>query len=159
MNWRRFSVMAGRNNRYRLQIVKRVKRRSDWRFEANCVIDDYERGALKETLTLSKLAQLVGVSRQTVWRDLTIMERYARAKDIAAARPSSGGSRATAEMRYRKLEAELEKVKTENSNLIQNMVNVCRRLHEHGLDAHVFVGEAALDVEVARKRVIRGSKE
>ena len=62
-------------------------------------------------------------------------------------------------MRHRKLEAELEKVKAENSKLIQNIVNICRRLHEHGLDAHVFVGEAALDVELARECLLRGSKE
>lgn len=139
--------------------MKRGKGMSDWRLEANLLIDEYERGALQEPLTLSHLAKLVGVSRQTVWRDSAVMARYSRAKDIVSDKSFSGVRRATAEMRHRKLEAELEKVKAENSKLIQNIVNICRRLHEHGLDAHVFVGEAALDVELARERLLRGSKE
>jgi len=128
-----------------------MTKKEPWRSRAKRVLDDYERGAIK-SLTQGGLAKLVGVSRQTLWRDAGFRERFQRIQEAHARSGTKSVARASSEMRVRALSAEVARFRFENGLLIQNIVAICRRLREHGLDPHAFVGEAADDVNLLTTR-------
>lgn len=121
----------------------------NWRSRADRVLDDYERGVVKERITQGELARRVGVSRQTLWRDAALRERFRNVKELRSKRGNPASTRASADMRIRALQGEVVRLHHENGLLIQNIVVICRKLREHGLDPRVFVGEAAEDAKQA----------
>mgnify|MGYP003619571650 FL=1 len=125
---------------------------SEWTNHAIRIIDDFERGAIEE-LRVIDLAKQVGVSRQTIWLDKELMSRL---KSVIEASSEKGikPKRANSKIRIRILEQEIAKLKNENANLIQNFLNVCRRLHERGMDAHVFMADAVDNEELLKDQII-----
>lgn len=125
---------------------------SGWRHLAFRLVDDFERGII-EQLRVIDIAKQVGVSRQTIWRDKDLMVRL---KSVIENSSEKGikPKRASQKMRIRIYEHEIKKLKNENANLIQNFLNVCRRLHERGIDAHVFMADAVDNLELLKDKII-----
>lgn len=134
--------------------MKRMRRVGGWRIRALTLLDDLERGTSSEPTTMTGLARVVGVSRQTLWRDPAIRDRISKLHSRRELIGDSSG-RSTPAERIRRLERELAEERRQNAHLVQNFVNVCRRLHERGLDAHLFLGEAADDLDQLRLEVPR----
>ena len=131
-----------------------MARKKAWRSIASCLLDDYERGAIREKLTQGEFAKRVGVSRQTLWRDVQLRQRFLRIGEERAKKGILSVGRANSEMRIRTLQGELQRLERENGLLIQNIVGICRKLREHGLDPRLFVGEAAEDARQASARFL-----
>lgn len=125
-----------------------------WRSTASQVLDDYERGAIKERLTQADVAKRAGVSRQTLWRDAPLRQRFLKIQEMRSRQGTSSVTRANSDMRIRRLQGDLEQLQRENGLLVQNIVAICRKLREHGLDPRVFVGEAAEDARQACVRFL-----
>lgn len=112
-------------------------------------MDQYERGLRKGRLTQGRLAELVGVSRQTLWRS---EEVKARLRSLAA----SGGfyqgvkrtSLAAQVLALRLRNGELEAI---NQRMAQSFIVLCRSLDELGLDPIDLMGESAPDLIAARR--------
>lgn len=129
---------------------------NEWKDKAHCLLDDLERGVLKNRITQRELAKLVGVSRQTLWRDKSIGARLEKIQKHRKGLGNIQTERATVEMRVRQLEAKVNQLQKENGFLIQNIVGICKKLREHGLEPRTIVGEAASDVSIATNRHIAG---
>lgn len=124
----------------------------EWKNQAFRIIDDFERGII-QYLRITDIAKNVGVARQTIWRDKELVDRLKRALENSSENRQKP-KRATSIVRVRMLEHENRVLASENSNLIQNFVNICRRLHERGIDPHIFLGDAVEDFESLKKSVI-----
>lgn len=124
----------------------------EWKSNAFRIIDDFERGVIRD-LRITDLAKDIGVARQTIWRDKELMHRLKLALDNSSENRQKT-KRVTSSMRVRMLEHKNRVLANENSNLIQNFMNICRRLHERGIDAHIFLGDAVEDLESLKKCVI-----
>lgn len=135
------------------------KRRPDWRAKVNELLDGFESGARVGAPSMTEVSKAVGISRQTLWRDELIRSRFAIIATRRDAKVKRSPKRATLEERIRQLELKLEMERRANSNLVQNFVNACRRLQERGLDAHIYLGDGARDVELTRSRVLKGSAD
>jgi IS30 family transposase len=119
----------------------------NWREELEKVLDQYERGLIKGKLIQTKLASMLGVSRQTIWRDLRFRQRIETIEKSQRASNSKKTARASMEMANRELRSEIERLKHENSLLIQNMILTCRNLQEDGLDPRKYTLELASEIE------------
>lgn len=120
-----------------------------WKLRANHLIDKYERGLHKGRLTQSMLANLLGVSRQTIWRSEDIQARL-RGLEKSGGAPVGGAKRPSSAARVRDLQIRIGELEAVNQRLIQNFVVLCRSLDERGLDPVELMGLSAPDVIAAK---------
>lgn len=132
--------------------MNKAIKKLEWRNNAYRIIDDFERGLIQD-LRITDIAKNVGVTRQTIWRDKELLERIKFALDNSSGNLKKT-KRASSKVRVRFLEHKNIVLENENSNLVQNLVNICRRLYERGIDAHIFFGDAVEDLESLKKSVI-----
>lgn len=112
---------------------------SSWKARALVVIEDMERGVGPER-SLNQLAEFIGVSRQTLWRDEELSTRIRLAK---ANRRSGrvrvkrrGPSEQTAA-----LALEVEQLRSHMERLIEAIVSACERLQGDGIDPMQYFKE------------------
>lgn len=120
----------------------RTKNKS-WRDEANLILDRFERNQEKGEISQTLLAQRLGVSRQTIWRDKDLLFRLELICKHAAARSPSQKKRATLEMRLMQLQLDLENLKSENANLVQCLVDIYQNLDDCGLDPLLYISDSS----------------
>jgi hypothetical protein len=125
-------------------------RQAPWIDRAHHIIDEYERGLRKGHLAQSSLARLLGVSRQTLWRNDEIKVRL---KNLAELESHPGGSakRKSSAAQIRTLRIQIEDLEDTNRRLIQNFVVLCRSLDERGLDPIELIGVSASDLIGAKR--------
>lgn len=111
-----------------------------WKGKAFIILDEYEMGYHKKKLTQVQFASLLGVSRQTLWRDEEIRDRFNAVTERF--NTHSKLSRRDTEMRVRHLEAKLEQLRAENNALIQVIMEAARLLSDNGIDPRVYLGDA-----------------
>lgn len=112
----------------------------NWKIKALLILDQYEMGGRKEKLTQMQFAELLGVSRQTLWRDKEIKERfYAVSKRFSS---HNKLSRRDSDMRARHNESQLEQLRSENNALIQVIMEAARLLNDHGIDPRLYLDDA-----------------
>lgn len=108
-----------------------------WRARALVVIADLERGVRPER-SLNQLAELIGVSRQTLWRDEELSARIR----LATARRKSGQVQVKRRRRSEHSAAlvlEVEQLRTHVELLVEAIVSACERLQGDGIDPiHYF---------------------
>lgn len=112
----------------------------NWRQKAFALLDQYELSNHKDRLTQVQFAELLGISRQTLWRDEVLMERFHAATSLLQGQTKR--SRRDSVMRIRQLETQLEELREENNRLIQLIVEAARQLTEHGIDPRLYLGDA-----------------
>lgn len=111
-----------------------MKRREtpSWKARALVVIEDMERG-IGPQRSLNQLAELIGVSRQTLWRDEELSTRIRLAK----VKRKSGRVRVKrrgATEQSAALALEVEQLRTHVERLIEAIVSACERLQGDGID-------------------------
>lgn len=108
-----------------------------WKTRALVVIEDMERGVGPER-SLSQLGELIGVSRQTLWRDEELSARIR----LATAKRKSGRvrvKRRAPSEQSAALVLEVEQLRTHVERLIEAIVSACERLQGDGIDPmHYF---------------------
>lgn len=127
-----------------------MRSRLDWRQRVTAILDEFEAGVRAQDLTLTAVAKEAGISRQTLWRAKPLCEKYeqirARGRNKSAA--SSAGSRIQA------LQREVRRLELENGRLLENIVQMAIRLRDAGLDARIFLGQAADTPELAANEIV-----
>lgn len=116
--------------------------RNSWRQKAHQLIDDYLIQPGAKPLTQISLAAELGVARQTLWRDESIRVKLASLKQTESLK---GGKNRSS--RIEDLERKYRLAKYQNGVLIANLLLVCKRLREKGLDPREYVAEAAAEIE------------
>lgn len=127
-----------------------MARQLEWKEAAHRALDEYERGIRRQKPTLLAIAQSSGVSRQTVWRDKDVFARLESIRSNFNLGGLKKTSRASAEMRIRSMQSRIQQLERENGMLVENIVQMSRRLHDCGLDARAFMGQAADNPEIAK---------
>jgi transcriptional regulator with XRE-family HTH domain len=131
-----------------------TKRRPvSWNDRANQVIDEYERGLRRGRLTQARLASLLGVSRQTLWRSEEIQTRL-RALAGQGGNLEGGVKRPSSAAQIRALRIRIGELETVNQRLVQNFIVLCRSLDERGLDPIELMGVSAPDLVAATRDAI-----
>lgn len=110
-----------------------------WKARALVVIEDLERGVGPDR-SLNQLAELIGVSRQTLWRekDLSTRIRLAKAKrrsGLVRIRRRGPSERSAA------LELEVEQLRSHMERLVETIVSACERLQGDGIDPMQYFKE------------------
>lgn len=110
-----------------------------WKARALVVIEDLERGVGPDR-SLNQLAELIGVSRQTLWRekDLSTRIRLANAKrrsGLVRIRRRGPSERSAA------LELEVEQLRSHMERLVEAIVSACERLQGDGIDPMQYFKE------------------
>ncbi|POP66877.1 hypothetical protein [Pseudomonas syringae] len=116
--------------------------RNSWRAQAHQLIDNYLVQPGAEPLTQTSLAAELGIARQTLWRDESIRVKLARLKQTEKAK-----GRKNKNARIEDLERKYRLAKYQNGMLIANLLLVCKRLRENGLDPREYVAEAATEIQ------------
>lgn len=111
-----------------------------WKKTALTILDQYEIGGRKEKLTQVQFAAILGISRQTLWRDEEIRSRFYTATERFNSQ--SKLSRRDTEMKVRHLESQLEQLRTENNMLIQVIMEAARSLSDNGIDPRLYLGDS-----------------
>lgn len=124
--------------------------RQSWEQKTHLILDQYERGTRRMKLTRSGLADLVGVSRQTLWRNASIRARVNQLLGTVSPPPGVGAKRLTLAARVRDLKRRVDGLEAENSILTQNFIVLCRALDERGLDPVDLLGLTAADLTCAK---------
>lgn len=119
-----------------------MTKRNAWQEQAHHLIDNYLGESSPEPLTQTSLAAKLGISRQTLWRDESIRVRFARLKKTET--PNTRKNKST---RIEELERKYRVATRQNGVLIANLILVCKRLREKGLDPREFVAEAAIEIQ------------
>lgn len=108
-----------------------------WRARALVVVEEMERGVGPER-GLSQLANLIGVSRQTLWRDEELSARIR----IAIAKRKSGRLQPKRRGRSEQttvLLLEVQQLREHVEHLVAAIVSACERLQSDGIDPkHYF---------------------
>lgn len=122
---------------------------SSWRARALVVIEDMERGVGPER-NLSQLAEFIGVSRQTLWRDEELSARIR----LATAKRKSGRvqvKRRGPSEQSAVLVLEVEQLRAHVERLIEAIVSACERLQGDGIDPmHYFTEPTPPEVAPTR---------
>ncbi|MFF7109336.1 HTH domain-containing protein [Pseudomonas sichuanensis] len=118
--------------------------RSSWRISAHQILDNYTGDRHGARLTMTLLAKELGVSRQTVWRDIEIRDKF---KSVLTSKPRQ--KRKPNEIRIYDLESQLKRLKKENGLLIKNIILACNLLREKGLNPEDFISESVSSIEQA----------
>jgi hypothetical protein len=129
----------------------RVRKSQGWEEKAHQILDQFERGTRRIKLTRSGLAELAGVSRQTLWRNPGLR---ARVNQLTGSRSAEGGestTRPTLAMQVRELKKQVDELEQTNATLVQNFLVICRALDERGIDPVELMGLSAPDLTGARR--------
>ncbi|WP_027467514.1 hypothetical protein [Deefgea rivuli] len=126
----------------------------DWRKHASVVLDEFELGVRKGRLTLTEISQIVGVARQTIWRDKSIMQRIDNIRNIQPSIKHKNPGRADLIMRFRLLEIENKQLEVENGILVQNIMIICRRLIDLGLDPYSIISQNLKEIDNVRREYL-----
>ena len=122
---------------------------SSWKARALVVIEDMERGVGPER-NLSQLAEFIGVSRQTLWRDEELSARIR----LATAKRKSGRvqvKRRGPSEQSAVLVLEVEQLRAHVERLIEAIVSACERLQGDGIDPmHYFTEPTPPEVAPTR---------
>lgn len=111
-----------------------------WRERAHLLLDASENGVPQTPRTMQALAEAVGVSRQTIWRDVEIK---ARLKKLAhASGPSSSKAATVARLRI-----ENAALRLHCDKLMATFVVIAQRLEDRGLPAAEIMGSEAESFE------------
>ncbi|MCU1724504.1 hypothetical protein [Pseudomonas sp. 5P_5.1_Bac1] len=120
-----------------------MKQEKKWKEQAFAILAQYKDGRIQGPLTQTGLAQQVAVSRQTLWRDEEIRSLYAvtqtHLKDAKNSRRKNSNARIFA------LEAQLEKARTENNQLIQTIVKAAQLMTENAIDPRRYFEDVTTD--------------
>lgn len=110
-----------------------------WKARALVVIEDMERSVGPDR-SLNQLAELIGVSRQTLWREKELSTRIRLAK----------ANRRSGQVRVRRrgpseqsaaLALEVEQLRSHMERLIETIVSACERLQDDGIDPMQYFKE------------------
>lgn len=113
--------------------------KSGWKARALVLIEDMERGVGPER-SFNQLAELIGVSRQTLWRDEELSARIR----LATAKRKAGRVQIKRRGRSEQSAAlvlEVEQLRTHIEHLIEAIVSACERLHGDGIDPMQYFTE------------------
>ncbi len=126
-----------------------------WPKEVSLIIDDLERGVGPD-LSLREVAERVGISRQTLWREQELCERLRlanarRKSECGKSRRRSSSERLAAHI------AEIEELRSQVSRLVEAIVAACERLQGDGIDPLLYFSERAPD-EIDPDPPIRASR-
>jgi hypothetical protein len=116
-------------------------KRSSWRDAVYELIHKAEDESTRPRLTFSGLARAVGVSRVTLWRDISVKERieqYIEARN--GTKSSSKPRRRMANEKSVALSQKISSLEEENGRLLKMFVYACRRLVEKGIDPATIFG-------------------
>lgn len=118
------------------------KRRSSssasWLRKADTLLDSAERGVQGAPRSAAALADAVGVSRQTIWRNTGLRERLAKlsANESGEIKPQSLRGRVAS------LALEIEAARALNERLVRTLLVIARRLEERDLPVEEIMGSA-----------------
>jgi len=105
---------------------------SSWKARAIVVIEDMERGVGPDR-SLDQLAELIGVSRQTLWREKELSTRIRLAKANRRSGRVRVKRRGPSEQSAA-LALEVEQLRSHMERLIETIVSACERLQGDGID-------------------------
>lgn len=127
------------------------KREKSWKLKAHHLLDEFERGARRGKLSQLGLAKACGVSRQTLWRAVDVMQRLRGITQHELSPPSATVVRASAAMRVRSLSARVDELEQINARLTQNFLALALALDERGIDIVELMGLNAPDLASGNK--------
>ena len=115
----------------------------DWRKSAHAILDKHIFDRTLNRLTQESLAKELVISRQTLWRDKSVMDKFENYRAASRAAPQ----RKTTESRIAELEATIAKLKNENGILILNFILACNKLRDNNHDPRLYFTEIASDIQ------------
>ncbi|WP_353549381.1 HTH domain-containing protein [Pseudomonas sp. LPD2] len=115
----------------------------DWQKKAHIILDEHILNKTLKRITQASLAKEIGISRQTLWRDKSVMDKFERYRISSRSAPQ----RKTTELRIAELEATIAKLKNENGILILNFILACNKLRENNHDPRLYFTEIAADIQ------------
>jgi len=114
----------------------------DWRKKAHIALDEHMFTGAPLRMTLDSFAKGLGISRQTLWRDKSVMQKFEQCKVNSRTKPSKNPK----DLRIAELENLVERLKNENGLLLLNFVLACTKLRDHNLDPRLYFSEIASDI-------------
>ncbi|WP_140399095.1 hypothetical protein [Pseudomonas sp. SID14000] len=115
----------------------------DWRKKAHTILDEHIVNRSLRRLTKESLAKELGISRQTLWRDKSVMDKFEKYRAGSRLAPK----RRPQELRIAELEAIVSQLKNENGILILSFILACNKLRENNHDPRLYFSEVATDIE------------
>lgn len=114
----------------------------DWRTKANTILDEHMLSGSPIRMTQDSFAKVLGISRQTLWRDKYVMQKFEQCK----ANSRSTSRKKSKDLRITELENLVTRLKTENGVLLLNFVLACTKLRDHNIDPRLYFSEVAADI-------------
>lgn len=108
-----------------------------WQELVHKKLDDFERGACKESFSIQALAELAQRSRSTIWRSKDIRERVNALREsgtLTEREKRRAPARASLRQIERRLRIENKRMAKEINVHLVNYVVIFKRLHERGID-------------------------
>lgn len=115
----------------------------DWRKKAHKLLDEYATNSSKFRMTQESFAKELGISRQTLWRDKSVMNKFVRCRISSR----SVLQKNTKNSRIAELEAIVTQLKNENGVLLLNFVLACTKLRENNHDPRLYFNEVVTDIK------------
>lgn len=115
----------------------------DWRKKAHTLLDEYAVNSSTLRMTQESFAKELGVSRQTLWRDKSVMNRFEQCRMSSRSAPQKNSK----DSRIAELEAIVTQLKSENGILLLNFVLACTKLRESNHDPRLYFNEVATDIQ------------
>ncbi|HKS15008.1 MAG TPA: hypothetical protein VJS90_18410 [Pseudomonas sp.] len=115
----------------------------DWRKKAHTILDEGLARRSTFRMTQDSFSKELGISRQTLWRDKSVMEKFERYRLASRAKPHKKDK----DSRIAELEYIVTQLKNENGVLLLNFVLACTKLRENNHDPRLFFSEVAIDIQ------------
>lgn len=115
----------------------------DWRENAHKILDQHLVNRSLGRLTQESLAKELGISRQTLWRDKTVKDKFDKYRIVLRSAPQ----RRPKDLRILELEAIVTQLKNENGVLILNFILACNKLRENNHDPRLYFTDIATDIQ------------
>lgn len=115
----------------------------DWRNKAHALLDEYAVNRSTLRMTKESFAKELGVSRQTLWRDKSVMNKFEQCWVSSRSVPQKNAK----DSRITELEATVTQLKNENGVLLLNFVLACTKLRESNHDPRLYFNEVVTDIQ------------
>ncbi|MNC15991.1 hypothetical protein D3C76_408550 [compost metagenome] len=115
----------------------------DWRNKAHTILDEYAANRSTSRMTQESFAKELGVSRQTLWRDKSVMKKFEQCRISSQSIPQKNSK----DSRIAELEAIVTQLKNENGVLLLNFVLACTKLRESNHDPRLYFNEVTTDIQ------------
>lgn len=122
-------------------------RRYNWRTEADLLLTRFESGEVAEKISIGMIANAVGVSRQTIWRNKEVMQRITSVKSALHRRPIHLTPLQKAEQTIEKLRAEIVRLEQDKSELTFRVVEIYTKLSNDGINPLNYIDEKLVSSE------------